>query len=226
MAECMESCYNGCMRTQQTSPLVIGLAGYMGSGKDQVASLMGWPRWPLAEPLRRELAAQLWQTNERPVWYANAPSEVRAAFDVLASTVGGPGVLWDKPTPRPIRRLLQWYGTEYRRHGWPGYWVQRWRETYPRSRSIVAVTDVRFEDEVNAVRGEGGIVLVVRRKSVEPAVLGGEIHVSETLPAKPDSYFDGVLVNDGTLDDLRREVEKLGDLSRLRGAVPDSRRAA
>lgn len=187
---------------------LIGLAGFAGSGKDTVADVAGWRKWPFAEPLRRELEQAI---NSRQIdeILAVAPQSIASIVTEMAMSYRG-GDVRLKPTPTHVRRLLQWYGTEFRRKQDPDYWVKAWSRGIPDA-PVVAVTDVRFENEVQAVREAGGIVLVVRRTGVEPAASGGEIHRSERLPMKPDGYFDGVIWN-GTLEDLKREVARYGDV--------------
>lgn len=54
----------------------------------------------------------------------------------------------------PIRTLLQWYGTEYRRKQDPDYWVNRTQETIGdllENYDIVVLHDVRFPNEFRMV---------------------------------------------------------------------------
>ena len=69
----------------------------------------------------------------------------------------------------------------------------------------VVISDVRFKNEVDAIRKAGGtLVRVVRGTG-----LGGEAgkHASEAEMSKiPDSDFDIVIINDRSLGDLKDEI--------------------
>jgi hypothetical protein len=72
----------------------------------------------------------------------------------------------------------------------------------------VAITDVRFKNEIEAIKGAGGYVIRIARPG---AGLDGSgaLHVSETEQAGiPDSTFDAVIPNTGTLDDLRTKIRE------------------
>ena len=65
----------------------------------------------------------------------------------------------------------------------------------------LAISDVRFPNEADAIRAFGGLVVRVERPGVGP--ING--HESEIAL---DGYdFDLVVVNDGTLDELTDEME-------------------
>lgn len=70
----------------------------------------------------------------------------------------------------------------------------------------VAIPDVRFRNEINAIQRAGGIVVRVVRHG---AGLEGAYaaHQSEAeMGSIPDSVFDAVVLNDGTLDELRDKI--------------------
>lgn len=72
----------------------------------------------------------------------------------------------------------------------------------------VAVTDVRFRNEIKAIKEAGGKVIRIARPG---AGLDGSgaLHVSETEQASiPDSAFDAVIQNTGTLEDLRARIRE------------------
>src|SRR5690606_4016638 len=63
------------------------------------------------------------------------------------------------------------------------------------------ITDCRFPNEAQAINRAGGLVVRVQRPGNGPA----NDHPSET--ALDDYQFDGVINNDGTLEDLATRVE-------------------
>lgn len=73
---------------------------------------------------------------------------------------------------------------------------------------IVVVADGRFRSELDAVRAAGGIAWRLRRPETDDVTTGIAGHVSEVeIDGIPDGDFDEVIMNDGTLDDLRRAVK-------------------
>jgi len=109
-----------------------------------------------------------------------------------------------------VRRLLQWWGTEYRRAQDPDYWTKAWGrkvEQYNLPRSHVLVDDVRFMNELNVIRAHGGLIVKIER----PGFLGANTHSSET---SLDGFtaWDAIVVNDGTLEQFREKIEQLVDL--------------
>lgn len=106
-----------------------------------------------------------------------------------------------------VRRLLQWWGTEYRRAQDPDYWTEAWGrkiEQYDLSRTHILVDDVRFMNELEVVRSHGGQIVKIER----PGFDGANNHSSET---SLDGYndWDAIVVNDGTLEEFRAKVGKL-----------------
>jgi hypothetical protein len=73
----------------------------------------------------------------------------------------------------------------------------------------VAVPDVRFRNEIKAIKGAGGKMIRVVRPGA--GLVGGHAtHVSETEQLEiPDSEFDIILHNNGTLEDLRSAVKAI-----------------
>ena len=115
-----------------------------------------------------------------------------------------------------VRRLLQWWGTEYRRAQDPDYWTKAWGrkvEQYDLSRSHVLVDDVRFLNELTVIRAHGGLIIKIER----PGFLGANNHSSET---SLDGFtaWDTIVVNDGTLEEFKTKIGLLIDLLSLRGS--------
>ena len=65
------------------------------------------------------------------------------------------------------------------------------------------ITDMRFPNEMQAVKANGGITIRVVRPSDKEIPL--DLHPSET--ALDDAKFDYEIVNDGTIEDLKEKVE-------------------
>ena len=199
---------------------LIGIAGYKESGKDEVAKVLdrggkGHIKFAFADPLRDEVLAMLCAGGIPAEAYRAASSEVLAA--VARQTAGDWNQKFrrvhEKPTSDDMRLILQWWGTEWRRQYFDvDYWLRAWRARRPHLAPTV-VPDVRFENEVGLIRQLGGEVWVVRRAAVVPADIEN-LHPSERLPSLPDAYFDRVIQNNGSLEDLAREVMSAGHLQR------------
>ena len=104
-----------------------------------------------------------------------------------------------------IRQLLQKFGTEVGRNISSDIWVDSLLGEYNKAKSgdleeDWIVTDVRFENEVEAIRENGGILIRLNRNTGF-----NDQHSSETAL---DNYknFDLVIDNNGTIDELIDKV--------------------
>jgi len=199
---------------------IIGISGQAGSGKDTVADMLleheGFTKVSLADPIKR-FAKEMWGFTDEQLW---GGSEHRNEPD---ARYGG-------LTPR---KVLQHLGTEGGRaldyDVWIRYAVNTARtlldnsgsKAYSPKRGVhrlmfhtvnaVVIPDVRFINEVQHLRKEGGKLLRVIRPG---AGLEGEFaqHESEIQMSKiSDNEFDYVILNTGTLEDLRRKVDQFID---------------
>jgi hypothetical protein len=103
-----------------------------------------------------------------------------------------------------VRRILQWWGTEYRRTEDADYWTKAWSrkvEQLDLERAHVLIDDVRFMNELIAIKEHDGLIIKIER----PGFDGANNHASET---SLDDYaaWDGTIVNDGTLEEFRAKV--------------------
>lgn len=77
---------------------------------------------------------------------------------------------------------------------------------------VVVINDGRFRSELAAVHAAGGIAWRLRRPETDDVATGIAGHVSEVeIDGIPDSDFDEVIMNDGTLDDLLHAVKAVLD---------------
>ena len=73
--------------------------------------------------------------------------------------------------------------------------------------SLVIITDGRFRSELDAVKEAGGLTWRIRRPDTDGQSTGIAGHASETeIDGIPDSDFDEVIMNVGSLADLDRAV--------------------
>lgn len=194
--------------------MIIGLSGFSGSGKDTVADCI------CKDPLFAKLA------------FADGIKRIlKELFEFSYEQLWGPSAARNKPDERyprgegylTPRHALQSLGTEWGRNCYENVWVElairmakrldgssilRYSPTegiIPASDLAlpskgVVVTDSRFKNELEALRAAGAKLVRVVRPGVD---LPPYAHVSETEQATiPDSFFDYVFQNDGSLEDL------------------------
>ena len=109
------------------------------------------------------------------------------------------GEVFKKPTSDRARRVLQWWGTEYRRGQDPYYWLKS-IDLSPDG--VVIVDDVRFPNEGDFLRGLGGCLLQITGRSDEAV----PAHASEETQWLA-GQVEGVIYNTGELKDLQLLVQ-------------------
>lgn len=176
---------------ETTETKVIGLCGYARSGKDAAAQFLveqGWQRLAFADAVRDACYALNPIVAHDLIWDQPIPLQ-----DVVDS------IGWDRAKVEfeQIRLLLQRMGTEVGRMllG-ENVWVDIVARQIYKGQNYV-ITDVRFPNEVDYIHYLGGKVVRIIRPGVEPV----NSHVSDSGIGALET--DGVIVNDGTLEDLR-----------------------
>jgi hypothetical protein len=207
--------------------MIIGVCGFIGSGKDTVADYLtnfhefrresfanslkdavaqvfGWDRTMLEG---RTKQAREWREQVDPWW---------------AERLNMPNL-----TPRWV---LQYWGTEVCRRAFhDDIWIASLENKLRNSKDDVVISDCRFPNEIKSIKDAGGIVIRVIRgpepdwyqdavnmnsgntnmnwmiSKTKMEQLG--IHASET--AWVGTKFDAVLDNNGTIDDLFAQVKDL-----------------
>lgn len=185
--------------------MIIGLSGYAQSGKSTVAKIMaddfGYEQVAFADGIRRAVFAL------NPV----IPNGKTGGWDRLQDLVTKHGWEYTKVNNYEVRRLLQVFGTEVGRELFDeDIWVQELFKVIGQSGSgNYVISDVRFPNEVGAVRAAGGIVWRV----VRPFTGKVNEHVSET--ALDDLSFEKIVLNNSGINGLRKQVaaflEELSD---------------
>lgn len=119
---------------------------------------------------------------------------------------------WDGEKDNYGRSLLQRVGTDIVRAQRPDYWVTFIAgilELFPEEWDYVLIPDCRFPNEINYIKNAGFDAIhlrVVRENFESPLTQEQQDHPSETAldGVKPDRY----IYNNGTLEDLQREVRE------------------
>ena len=202
--------------------MIIGICGFIGSGKDTVAdylvnfhefrresfastlkdavaAVFGWDRTMLEG---RTKEAREWREQVDP-WWAE-----RLAMPTL--------------TPRWV---LQYWGTEVCRKAFhDDIWIASLENKIRNSKDHVVISDCRFPNEIQSIRDAGGIIVWVQRGELpdwyDVAVDANKgsnvalnelkmrkIHASET--AWVGTKFDVILDNNGSIDDLYNHAKSI-----------------
>lgn len=107
------------------------------------------------------------------------------------------------------RTALQSIGTEWGRTIDPEIWLKATlREALSYDR--VVISDVRFLNEVEFIQKHGGKVIKIIRPDTDSlaANVGIAGHKSEAeQKSMPDDMFDGIIINDKSLEDFKNSVE-------------------
>jgi hypothetical protein len=202
--------------------MIIGVCGFIGSGKDTiadylvnfhefrresfastlkdaVAAVFGWDRIMLEG---RTKEAREWREQVDPWWAARL----------------------DMPTLTP-RWVLQYWGTEVCRKGFhDDIWIASLENKLRNSKDHVVISDCRFPNEIKSIKDAGGKIVWVNRGELpdwyDVALAANQghnwavqdlkmrkIHASET--AWVGTAFDQIIENNSTIDDLYAQANSL-----------------
>lgn len=200
--------------------MIIGVCGFIGSGKDTIAdylvnfhefrresfastlkdavsAVFGWDRTMLEG---RTKAAREWREQVDPWWAERM----------------------DMPNLTP-RWVLQYWGTEVCRKSFhDDIWIASLENKLRNSKDDVVISDCRFPNEIKSIKDAGGVIVWVKRGNL-PAwynlalsanqghnlaiqeLKRAGIHASETAWVGTD--FDYVLENNGSIDELYANIK-------------------
>lgn len=183
--------------------MIIGLSGYARSGKDEVASALvelGFVRFAFADALKKIAF------DANPL----ACNEHSGGYSRLATLVQNSN--WDgAKLQADVREYLQRLGVACREHLGEDVWIRPLYDLMGDigARADVVVSDMRFMNEANTVRALGGEAWRIAR----PGVGAVNEHTSET--ALDEYEFDRYVINDGSVEDLRKKVVRLADAAKI-----------
>jgi dephospho-CoA kinase len=176
----------------RAKPALIGLTGTNSAGKGETAAILGtrgYAYLSLSDVLREELAARgLAASRDNLIAVGN---EIRGRFgpDVLArrtmAKVRGPSVIDSIRNPREVEYLRRQEGFVLI--------------------AVDAPIEVRFARAKARGRDESAATLEEFRAKEEIEMAGGE---TDQQLAGCMAMADRLVVNDGSLEDLRRKVEE------------------
>jgi hypothetical protein len=193
---------------------IVGLCGPAGAGKNTVAGLLrahhGYVELAFADPLYEAVSA----ISMLPV----ETLKDRAVKEMPVEWLGG----------LSPRRLLQLLGTDFGRDMvtqdiWVAHLVRRVEANVAAGHRRIAVTDVRFDNECDAIHALGGVVVEVARGDASAGLeAAAAAHSSERGVGR--ERIDAVVRNVSTLDYLHGQVDALAE--RLRRQYRAGKHAA
>lgn len=194
---------------------LIALTGRPGVGKDACAQVLqqqlGYRTIAFADALRKEVAAA-WQVDERMLTHHQTKE-----WPILAMA---PGMCSDPEflawcgsvhgrlqEPRSPRWAMQAWAT-WRRESDPYYFLKVVALWIGRQTGLgftkLAITDLRFANELTMVREHGGRVIRVHRR--DATQLNDDTAAHESEQFHHEIQADADIVNDGSLDALAEAV--------------------
>ena len=120
------------------------------------------------------------------------------------------GIMKNKITKKStIRDVMQVLGTDLLRQGFNNNIHVAATLGSIKENEKVIITDVRFPNELEAIKKRNGITIRINRDLVERTgkLIPGPEHISET--ALDDAKFDYVIENNGTIEELIEQVKKI-----------------
>jgi hypothetical protein len=208
--------------------MIVGLVGFIGSGKDTAADYLvnfhEFRRESFANTLKDAAAAVFGWDRTLLEGRTKQAREWREQVDPWWSQ------RLDMPQLTP-RWILQHWGTEVCRHGFhDDIWIASLENKLRTATDNIVISDCRFPNEIASIRAQGGKILWVQRGPLPEwydaavAFNHGEngnmnwalsraklerlkIHASET--AWVGSRFDAVVDNNSTVDQLHENIRSL-----------------
>lgn len=202
--------------------MIIGICGFIGSGKDTAADYLvnfhEYRRESFAGTLKDAVAAVFGWDRTMLEGKTKESREWREQVDPWwAARLNMPHL-----TPRWV---LQNWGTEVCRRGFhDDMWIASLENKLRLSQDNVVISDCRFPNEIAAIRSQGGKIIWIQRGNLpgwyDTAVAANKgdpvaqedlaeqgIHASET--SWVGTEFDEVIDNNGSIADLYEKLKSL-----------------
>ena len=175
--------------------MLLGVCGKKGAGKDTVGNYIiekyGYSQYAFAKPLKK-IIKELFDLSDEQLY-----GSLKETIDPRWNT-----------TPRI---LMQYIGTELFREqlkklipelSCENLWIRKFHDWYSTQTQNVIITDIRFIDEMNAVKQNNGVIIkVVRDLGITDS------HISEQFfqTVTPDHIIE----NNGSMEELYLKIDSL-----------------
>lgn len=205
--------------------MIVGIAGFIGSGKDTIADYLitfkGFRRMSYAEPLKDAISAIFGWDRELLEGTTKYSREWRDTIDPW----------WSERLKIPDltpRLVLQQWGTEVGRRAFhDDIWIASIENKLRTVKDNIVISDCRFPNELRSIKRAGGITIRVNRgqnpewydaavqynhgnKNAYDILTAHKVHASEysSVGLPYDFYVD----NNSTVDELHRKVDSIINL--------------
>ena len=202
--------------------MIIGICGFIGSGKDTVADYLvnfhEFRRESFASTLKDAVAAVFGWDRTMLEGRTKQAREWREQVDPWwAERLNMPNL-----TPRWV---LQYWGTEVCRKGFhDDTWIASLENKLRNSQDDVVVSDCRFPNEIKSIKDQGGTIVWVQRGELPSwHIMAAKANLGDPVAAQKlkqlgvhasesswvGTNFDAVLDNNGSLEDLYTQIKDL-----------------
>lgn len=181
----------------QALPKIVAFLGQKRVGKDTAADYLvrahGYTKYSLADPMKHAIQ-QLFHFNKEQLW-GNDKEVVDSYWGVK---------------PREIMQFVgidtfyEALGKRFPQIGSDFFTrtMQRWQQDHPNA--LIAISDLRMQKDVNALKAMGALIIRLERPGVTPI----DTHSSEA--GVSDVYgHDHLIINDGTVESLEQKIQTL-----------------
>lgn len=177
-------------------PTVVGCIGNQGAGKDEICGYLRDKHSFVKVGFSDPIYELLWEMNPTII------DDITGRYYSYQALVH----IYDMDTVKrlypEIRRWLQIIGTEYGRNVFgQDCWI-RALDARIKDSPLVAIRDVRFENEIDYIRARGGFIVHVESNRAPDR---DQSHSSERLVFA--DHADYTVQNNGTLVELYRQLD-------------------
>ena len=201
--------------------MIIGLVGFIGSGKDTAAEYLiekyGFQRDSFAAPLKDAVASVFGWDREMLEGRTDESRAWRECADPW----------WSQRLGREVtpRHTLQLWGTEVARQAYhDDIWIASLEHRVRNTTDNVVITDCRFPNEIAAIQSMGGRVIRINRGNIpdwyQEAVDYLDFPAGKPPPNLPHisewawmrSNWDASIHNNGDIAQLHQQVDMMIDI--------------
>ena len=200
--------------------MIIGLVGLIGSGKDTAADYLvnshGWRRDSFAAPLKDAVATIFGWDRDMLEGRTKESRRWRECADAW----------WSERLGREVtpRHTLQLWGTEVGREAYHNdIWVASLENRLRKTTDNIVITDCRFPNEIEVIQRSGGLVFQIQRGTDPDWIADALDYLDFPVDSPPSNLphasewmwmatpLDGVVDNNGTIQDLCNNMDKIID---------------
>ena len=177
--------------------MLIGILGFKYAGKDTTADYLVekylFHKLALAQPLKD--ACQILFNFDNDQLYGSKKEDI----DLRWGT--SPRIIYQYLGTDIFRKDIQKIIPGIDDNFWVRLTLDKLKKTYTINAQNVVISDVRFQNEIDAIHEQNGIII----KVIRPKLQNKDDHVSEKNIT--DLKGDYEIINDGTVEDLYKKID-------------------